>query len=200
MAAIDLTTASAVQTYGGLTANALPALGPLVTACSQLFMTLTERSDYIAAQTANEIREGAGTDSLMLAHYPVVSVQSVQIDTLVLSQVTVFPPSSTPGLGSGPVFLVDLNTGLIKFIGGKPCRGSWIQVQYTYGFATVPLDVVQAVNEMVLFLFKRRDHLDQQTATLAAQVVKYMDMFPDEIKKVIRYYKRTRRISGNYSL
>jgi hypothetical protein len=196
----DLTTSAAVKIYGNLPAVPDATLNPLVSAASAQFLTLTRRStNFLSAQSTSELRDGTGTDSLMLYNYPVVS-----IDSLLIFGVSV--PAATSQVPVG--WFCDLNSGLITLgAGGYPnLNGGWgaystfprargaVTINYHYGYASIPPDVVQAVNEMVLFLYKMRDHLDKDSESLAQQVTRYKKTWPEDILSTIDYYSRKRRV------
>lgn len=198
---IDLTTIAAVRSYGNVPASVPDAtVQQLVTAASGQFLTLTRRrQDFQSAQVATERRDGTGTDSLLLYDYPVVTIDSLLIDNVSV-------PAAVPGNNVG--WICDLPSGLLTLAGGgwPNANGGWgswsvfprgrgrVVINYHYGYTAIPDDVAQAVNEMVLFLFKMRDHLDKVTETLAAQVVRYRDKYPMDVLAVIEYYTRKRRI------
>ena len=196
----DLTTSAQVKVYGNLPAVPTATLDPLVSAASLQFLTQTRRGlNFITAQSTSEQRDGTGTDSMMLYNFPVVT-----IDSLLIYNIAV--PPAVPGTLVG--YLCDLPSGLLTLgAGGWPnLSGGWgaygvfprgrgtVVINYHYGYTSIPLDVVQAVNEMVLFLYKMRDHLDKESESLAQQVVKYRKTWPQDVLDTIDYYSRKRRV------
>lgn len=200
--AIDLTTIAAVRLYGNIPASVADAtLAPLITSCSSRFLTDTRRTtDFQSDQTTAEVQDGHGTDSLMLWHYPVVSIQS-----LLILGIAVPPASSSIPVG----YFIDLQSGRLTLGGGgwpnpsftggwgsfgsfPRCRGA-ITINYTYGYPDIPDDVTQAVNEMVLFLLKQRDHIDKDAESLAGQTTRYKSKWPSFTMMTIEYYMRKRR-------
>lgn len=188
---IDLTSVAAVRLSGNIPSTTPDAvIQPLITSWSRVFMTMTRRGmDLIAAQSVTEYRDGTGTDSLMLQNYPVISVASVTDGNAPI-------PAATPGAADFG-WLVDLQTGLISLRGRRFCRGRMnVTVPYTYGWPFIPEDVMQAANEMTLWLMRMRDHVDLDMALLAGQTVKYKAKFPPDVCLVIDRYTKRRQVWG----
>jgi hypothetical protein len=201
--AIDLTTLAAVRLYGNIPASVTDAqLGALITAASSRFLTDTRRgNDFQAAQSTSELRDGLGTDSLMLWNYPVVS-----LDSLLIFGIAVPAATSANPVG----WFCDLPSGLVRLGGGgwpNPAfTGGWgsfgrfpraagaVVINYHYGYSAIPDDVAQCANEMVLFMLKQRDHIDKDSETLAGQSTKYKKSWPEIVQATIAYYTRKRRI------
>jgi hypothetical protein len=90
-----------------------------------------------------------------------------------------------------------LETGLVRLVSGvRFWRGCIVIINYTFGYATIPEDVTQAVNEMVLYVFRKRDHIDMKTQTLAQQITSYIDAFPKTTRDIIGYYKGRSYVSS----
>lgn len=188
-AAIDLTTLAAFKAYSNVSSNSDTVIGTLITASSRAFMTLTNRADYINGQTVKEVRTGTGTHDIILHHVPVISVQSLVVGRAVI------PAIVDGGAPSG--YLLDLETGLVRLVSGiRFWRGCIVVINYTFGYAAIPEDVTQAVNEMVLYIFRKRDHIDMKTQTLAQQITSYIDAFPKTTRDIIGYYKGRSYVSS----
>lgn len=194
-AAVDLTSVPKVTAYGTLSANVAAALDPIITSMSAAFMSLTLRSDYLNGQFTNEVRIGAGTDTMLLEHFPVIAMAG----HFLIAGTTV-PPITDATVPYAHGYYIDLKRGLVKLVGYRFVRGANVVIPYFYGYVTVPEDIVQAVNEMVLFTLKRASHIDLKTQTLAQQITTYLDEFPKTTRDIIAYYKRTRRTTGSFSV
>lgn len=185
--AIDLTTLAAVKAYAPFVGTTLDVLlQSLITAASSSFLTLTRRGNaFIAAQTAAERRDGTGTDSMLVHNFPVKTYSS-----LIIAGQTI--PASVTTTDSG--WVCDLASGYVTLRGYVYCRGRGNVIHnYTYGYDAIPYDVMQAVNEMVVFLLTLRNHLDKNTETLAAQVTSYKKDYPQSVLECISYYETKRR-------
>lgn len=146
MAAGDLTNTANVKAQAGtLSAAADAVLQSLITQASSFIATATDRS-FTAAASVSEIRHGSGGRELFLAEGPVVSVQSLAVDAVVIpAQVA----DGQPGY-----FLV--RNEVISLLGYTFCRGrNNVRVTYTAGYAAVPKDIEQACIELVVSAYKR---------------------------------------------
>jgi hypothetical protein len=64
-----------------------------------------------------------------------------------------------------------------------------VGVLLSYG--TVPVDVVQAVNELAADIYKRRDHIGQRSKVIGGETVTWMvDAIPTYAESVIKEYRR----------
>jgi hypothetical protein len=191
MATIDLTTLTALKLWSNLGSNQDSRLTALITQASRMFMTLTNRTDYVAAQNTIEVRDGTGTDTLVLGHRPVSAFSALQIQGVAI------PAGAPASPGYSPVgYYIDTEHGVIRLVGYTFCRGvAMVSAAYSFGFSSIPEDVTQAVNEMVLFLSKLDSSINRKTETLAQQIVSYRDEFPKSVCDTIKYYRRTLRMS-----
>lgn len=187
MAAGDLTTLAAVETYLGLPAgNSDEArLSALITACSTAFASYCGRQ--FAPASYNENRNGFGSTSLWLKQSPITAVSSVTVDG-----VAVPPGGGWNGGVQVPGFSFDEN--FIYLFGYRFCKGQQnIQVAYTAGYAAIPADLAQACVEQVSLRYKEAKHLDRSAEIGPAQgqsttfVVK--DFLPNT-KRVLDFYRR----------
>lgn len=187
-AAYDLTTVAAARLWGNIPNSVTDAaVQSLVSAWSQMFMTLTRRGmDLISGQAIVEQRDGTGTDSITTNHYPVIPpLTSLKIGLRDVP-LAVYP-SFGYNLDSG-------NQGFITLSGMIFTRGRGnVQISYPYGYPSIPTDVSEAANEMVLWLLRIRDHVDVDMQTLAAQITKYKTEFPITVCTAIAFYTRHRR-------
>lgn len=204
MAAGDLITLVQAGNWLNLTEAqyaADPNLPGLISAFSAFFLTLIGRNT-ILEESYTERRNGTGTDSLGLINTPIVSVTSV-----VISNVSV--PASPDGVQPG--YVNDENT--IQLIGanwngtyfpsspgvtsGYPgifFRGVGnVFVEYTAGYTTAPLDVQQAVMEMVGWAYKYKDRIgvnSQTTPQVFVNTYSQQPLSPMAKLCVTRYKKK----------
>jgi len=169
-------------------------------------------SPYVSPQPYSEWYDGNGNDRLFLRHSPIVSVQALNINGVAVRA------SSTFGDGG---FVVDQNGRSLTFrsSGSGVSRGvnqgygyayssffpacgfslgtQNIQVQYTAGFVTTPLDINEAVTEMVALTVKRRGWLDfkQQAMPDTIGTITYRDwIFTPKIISVMENYARRAQV------
>lgn len=161
-----------------------PNLPGLISAFSQFFLTLISR-DNILETSYTERRNGTGTNSLGLINTPIIAVTSVVVNNVAV-------PASPDGVQWG--YVADLNT--IQLIGGygrhfpvSPGIGVgypavfWkgvgnVFVQYTAGYVTAPLDVQQAVMEMVGWAYKYKDRIGVNSQTTPQVFVNAYSQLP----------------------
>lgn len=65
------------------------------------------------------------------------------------------------------------------------------QVLLNYNRAGIPMDVVQAVNEMAAMRYRQRDRIDTDSVSIGGTVTTYSkDDYPKDVWRVIKKYKR----------
>ena len=196
----DLTTLSNAKAWLNIPATQTSEdalLTRLVTAESLLFLQAVNRANLNQA-SYTEKRNGNGGSVLMVRNYPIISVQSLTIDTVVIS-------ASPDGVRSGYVF----DDYTISLVGGPHSSGMSsganaylpayafnkgygnIVVSYTAGHANVPGEVEQAVIELIAFRYRERgriglisEHTGQQTTAYSQKDV------PAGVQRVIEQYAR----------
>ena len=192
--AIDLTTLATVKLpgMGNPGNNQDGTIAALITACSRAFMTLTSRTDYIAGQNLMEVRDGTGTDALVMGHFPVTQFGPLQIEGV---PIPAGQPASPSYMPYG--YFIDSERGIIRLVGYRfPKVPASVVYTYTFGFSAIPEDVGQSVAMMVAFVLRQMGHIDRVTETLAAQVVRYATDFPYFVCETIKRYARTQRTSS----
>lgn len=181
MAAGDLTTVDAVKLYARVTSAADDALlTQLVTALSSYAKTWLARS-ILAADYVQSFH-GHGGMFLMLPEYPVNSVASLTIDGITI-------PARTSALGAGYTF----DHESIAVDGYRFTRGrSNVVVSWNGGYATVPADLSQAVNEMVAIVYKEQDRIGQLSKALGngESVTFFSGDIPPRAKTLLYQFKR----------
>jgi hypothetical protein len=176
----DLTTIAAVKTYLGKTdAGDDAVLTALVSAYSQWVISWTNRD--FTSNTYDVWRSGRGQVTMLLPQWPIISVQTVNVDGMAIL------PSPTFG-AYGFRFtdrMVTLDGGAIFNFGANN-----VQIVYTAGYASVPLDIAQAVNELVGLRYKMRDKLEWSSKSLAGETVSLVtkDM-PASVSTILKQYQ-----------
>lgn len=132
MAATDLTTVGAVQSFLGLDPTiGAPLFQRLVTAASN--MALTRMSRNILSQTYTGDRyNGTGTNRLMLAQWPITAVALVQVYASQVNPLPIPPAPNSQSYG----YMIDRGLEMLDFIGGRWAPGQQnIAITYTAGYA-----------------------------------------------------------------
>jgi hypothetical protein len=177
----DLTTLDAVKLYLGLTTDADdPLLSALITSYSQWVRSYCER-DFDSR--AYEIyRSGRDATFLLLPEIPVTAIALLEIDGKAIP--------AQPAFGQyGFRFSSDriVVEGGVRFCWGVEN----IRVQYTAGYATIPADIAQAVNEIVGLRYSLRDKQGWVSKTLAGETVALSQKdVPSSVKTVLDQYAR----------
>lgn len=175
----DLTTLAAVKAYAGVVGSADDAvLSSLITAYSAWVRSYTNRdftvSDY------DIWRSGRGQTLIMLPQTPVVSVTSLSIDGV-----------SIPAQARFGTYGYRFTPDAIMVDGTEFTHGANnIRIQFSAGFATVPVDIAQAVNEMVGLRYALRDKQGWSSKSLAGETVSLntKDM-PASVATVLKQYR-----------
>src|SRR5260370_27933889 len=157
-----------------------------------------------------ESHDGNGSARMFLRIRPIQSVQSLTIDGIAI-------PASTSV--TVPGYVIDGSAKSIAIRSGSggpapgqrltvgfgflssPRTGMWtfregvqnVQITYTAGFTTQPLDIEMAVRQMVAVNYKRRQWIDQRSQAMAqgAGTISFRDWeFPPEVKSVMDHYRR----------
>lgn len=155
MATGDLTTMAAVRAYlrGSVPVpvDDEPLVESLISSVSAEFVAETGTGVFNASFT--QPFDGDGSSEKWLGNYPVVSIESVDVDGV---QVT-----ERPAIGEDGWILADADGGKLELVGSVFTKGvKNCSVQYTAGYgATVPLDVSQAVVDQVAYLYKAKDRI-----------------------------------------
>ena len=133
-------------------------LSRLISAASQAVCVYTGRGGFDVEAYA-EVYDGAGRSTLLLRQWPAVAVTSVAVSCGA-------PPdafSLEPPLAGGGAQRLTLERGVF------PRGVANVTVSYTAGYATTPLDVEQAVIELVGERFRARERIGLTAKTLGGQ-------------------------------
>lgn len=136
------------------------------TACNRKFAV----ADYV------DYLNGNGKCVILPVNYPLVSVQSLAVSGESIAQESYF-----------------FNYDFIMFKRDlrfeKGVKN--VEIRYTAGFETIPLDIEQAVIETVALRYAERDRIGQQSKSLAGETVTFFikDLSPTA-QTVVNQYKR----------
>jgi hypothetical protein len=190
----DLTTLANAKQWlnvGTTTDDAL--LTRLISAASQFVQTYMNRT--IASAAYAEKYTGSNSDTLALANWPCTAVTSLVIATVPIV-------ASPDGLQTGYVFddrfiyLIGNAYAAVGFPGGAPNRfPKWppkcVQINYTAGFASTPLDIEQAVLELVGLRYREKNRIGQVSEAIAGATTAYFigDM-PKSTQTLLNNYRK----------
>jgi hypothetical protein len=134
----------------------------------------------IARSAYTETRNGNGKAVLSFPEGPVSAVQSLTIDGVVI-------PARVGVTGSGYSFDDDF----LYLDGYCFTRGQQNVVRaFTAGFATTPLDLEQAVLEIIGHKYRERDRIGQGSKILLGETVSFLRDVPPDCLRVIDNYRR----------
>jgi uncharacterized phiE125 gp8 family phage protein len=153
-----LTTLAKVQAHLGIAAGTDESLlETLINQATDLCEKYTGRKFYTASYT--EYYDGDGTDELLLAHYPIISVTHLYVD-----ESRAYPASSE--YTENTHFLVYKEEGRLSLLtvarfnrtdlATFPSEKKCIKVEYVAGYAAIPGDLEWACNELVGHLYNSR--------------------------------------------
>jgi hypothetical protein len=130
----------------------------------------------------NETYDGNDSDRLLPHTFPIVGVTSVTVDGVAV-------PAATTAAASGFVF----DTRRILLRGFAFNRGVQnVQLAYTAGYSSVPLDLKQAAIETFALAYRQRAHIGEKSNSMGGQVTMAFDMsdMPPRALSVFNQYKR----------
>lgn len=175
----DLTTIAAVKSYGGLAASVDDELlQSLVSSYSQWVRSWCNRDFTI--NTYDLWRDGYGTRTIMVPQWPITAVNLIETDGRAID--------ASPSWGARGYRFSERSITL----DGGACFSFGMQnihINYTAGYAEVPFDITQAVNELVLLRYKLRTMVEWSSKSLAGETVSLntKDM-PASVATILRQY------------
>lgn len=176
----DLTTTAAVKAYMGLTIAGDDALiASLVSAYSTWVRSWTNRD--FTVQTYDMVRSGRGQVVMLTPQYPITGVTSVTVDGISIPAAAAFGKYGFRYTDR----MVVMDGGACFTIGSAN-----VEIVYSAGYATIPADIAQAVNELVALRYKLRDKLEWSSKSLAGETVTLntRDM-PASVATLLRQYQ-----------
>lgn len=183
----DLTTLQNVKDYMQITdGGSDTVLQRLISSFSQWFLSQLNRGNLVES-TYTEQRNGQGGDVMTSFYYPLLSVTSVTVSGQVI-------PESPDGVQRG----YTSDSYSIFLIGYKFHRGRQnVQLNYSAGYPTVPMDIEQAVIDQVVLTNRRQVNLGTTAQTMQGSLTtsfSQKDLAPG-VQLVINAY-RNRAVVG----
>lgn len=185
MAAGDLTTLANAKAWLNVTTTTDDALlTRLVSASSQFVQTYLRRQ--IATASYTDVRNGNDQTEMVLANWPVVSVSSVTVSGLVVQPAPSMVAGQSPSVG----YLFDDQS--VYLYGFQFYRGAQnVQIAYSAGYSSTPLDIEQAVIELIALKYADRNHMGQSSKSISGEVVSYfMGDMPNGVKSLLANYRK----------
>lgn len=181
----DFTTLAALKAWIPVAGNADDdVLQRLITNISSWMENELSRNIYVT--TVDEIRNGTGTDRLMLTEFPTVAVTSLEING------TAVPLSAAWNMPGYVVsdFSIVLRGGL-RFTRGVQN----VHVVYTAGYAddpdSVPLELQQSCLELCHLRYKERPFVGVQSKSLGGETITFSDKdMPKSVAVTMDNYRK----------
>lgn len=184
MAANDLCTLDQIKDYIGMTgSNAVidTVIESIITSVTELFQSMCGVKQF-KSKSYTEYYSGDNKRSIFLNQRPVISVESVSIDSD-------WTWSADSTIGSDEYMVIN-NEVLMKndtFTYGD----ANIKVIYNAGYATIPDDLKLACIMETARIFKKRDNIDVTSKSYGdgGSVTKYMEGMLPEVKIILKKYR-----------
>ena len=156
----------------------------LITNGSLQVLQFIDRPHLLASVLGNltENYDGNDSDRLLPRQFPIISVTAVTIDGVPV------PQSTAPNMAG---FLWDQRRLLLR--GFRFCRGVQnIQISYTAGYSSVPLDLRQAAIEAFALAYRQRVRIGEKSNSMSGQITIAFDMsdVPPRSMSVFNQYRR----------
>ncbi len=156
----------------------------LITNASLQVLQYIDRPHILASVlgTVAENYDGNDSDRLLPRQFPIISVGSVTIDNVPVQQ-------ATSPVAAG--FLWDQRRVLLR--GFRFNRGVQnVQISYTAGYSSVPLDLKQAAIEAFALAYRQRVRIGEKSNSLSGQVTLSFDMsdVPPRSLSIFNQYRR----------
>jgi hypothetical protein len=170
---MSLTTLSTVKEYLGLTGTGEDSL---------LNRLMDWATDFIHSYCGrifpqggyDEYIDGDGTETLLSHQFPILSVNSLEVDGAVKDSAS---------------FVLYAPLGLLRLKSGVFPRGKKnVRLQYTAGYATIPKDIEQASIELVALRYYDRG--SARLGVTSSEGTSFVSQLPQEIRQVLDLYKR----------
>jgi hypothetical protein len=129
-----------------------------------------------------EIYDGNDSDRLLPHQFPIIAVSAVSIDNVPI-------PQAISPVAAG--FLWDARRILLR--GFRFTRGVQnVQLSYTAGYSSVPLDLKQAAIEAFALTYRQRVRIGEKSNSMSGQITIAFDMsdVPPRSMSVFNQYRR----------
>lgn len=179
----DLTTLDSVKAYigGTIPPSVDPLLQALITAASAYVVSFCGRDFGSTVQT--EYYNGTGNSRQMLRKTPVTAVS----DVVVNGQTWIAAEWPQSGFAFDELGLIATGAFNDNFF---PRGTRNVKVTYTAGYAAVPADLSQAVNEMVADKYARRANIGISARQIAQETITYTSGdVPKSAASVLSFYQ-----------
>ena len=114
--------------------------------------------------------------------YPISAIASLYIDNILI-------PFATDPTQLGYMFAPDrivINSGYLFNRGFQN-----VVINYTAGYATIPLDIEQACIDLVATVYRTKDRIGVSSKTLAGETVQFTSAaFTDSIMQILKNYRQ----------
>lgn len=179
MATGDFTTLADLKSYLNLNnTNDDALLARMISAGSAFLVTYLARD--ILSNTYSEMRNGNGSNRMMLKNSPVTAVSSITVYGQTI------PSGGAAGVKTGYWF----DSKQIYLYGYQFSLGHGnVVINYTAGYSTIPLDLEQVCIELVSVKFKRRQRIGEDSKDFGGQTVSFAkrDLSPDHTDLLAKY-------------
>jgi hypothetical protein len=138
------------------------------------------KTSLLGALTENY--DGNDSDRLLPRQFPIIAVTAVSVDNVPIQQ------ANSPVMAG---FLWDARRILLR--GFRFCRGLQnVQVSYTAGYSSIPLDLKQAAIEALALSYRQRVRIGEKSNSMSGQVNVSFDMgdVPPRSMAIFSQYRR----------
>ena len=176
----DLTTLANAKAWIPVTGTADDALlTRLISAASATAEQYIGRNVISANYT--DKRDGNGKAFLYLANAPCTAISTLTVDGV---------PAAPQTIVGGNGYVFDAN--YITLVGAVFTQGvKNVTVSYTAGYASPPLDIEQAVIDLVAFKYNARKWIGQSSKVLQGETINFLHDVPPDIYRALLQYRRT---------
>lgn len=178
----DLTTLAAVKAYAGITSTEMDAmLAAMITRASAAVENFLQTP--VGEGPIEEVRHGHNGATMLLTGMSPKNITLVEVDGKPIQPASTFEAAGW--------WLV---RQMITLRGQVFCKGREnVRINYTAGYppGQIPPDIEQAVIETVMTSYKRRDHIDVSSKSLAGETISYItaELTPSA-RSILASYRR----------
>jgi hypothetical protein len=164
----------------------------MIDSASRLALKVSMRSTLVST-SLTEYYDGDGTNLIHLRAWPITAVTSIHVDDSTPRD------WATEDLIDTDYYLIYENDGKVVLDGYYFTQGNYnVKVIYTAGYATVPYDLQQAVEDLVIFWYQRQK--EKRVGVRSFSVGDKSTSFETDIPKAVmstfmRYRDHTRAMA-----